>query len=325
MEFSFKELNGPQVWNSPLDPKQVLCSFSGAASKEIREYITSLPLLKNLQSIQAIESVKIEKDRIPLFVSELQTIKKEVDAGIRMQIIKAIPELGIVEGMIMSWIIANVLGELYKQNENGDLLYLVTDRGGRMEKGARYSQTRQGGSYHTDGVNQKIPYEYLVFYTVAAAEIGGESIMISGATIYNYLLKYSPRALEIISQDFEWEFKGLKANEFYKEPIIKLHNGEVQWRYLRNYIEEAALKRNIEFSKEIIWAMDVLDDAMDLSAHQFRYTLQPGETLLTRDTQIFHGRTCFSDDPNAIMIDDYLKDTTATAPIRRSHLRYWSH
>ena len=320
-----KSIQGPNVWNSSGDINKFFCSFSEAAAYEIERYISSMDFLKNIPSISEIEKISVERAKLPLFTKELQDFKKEVDFGVRLQIVRAISGLDIVGGMILSWLIANTLGELYKQNEKGDLLYLVTDRGGRMEKGARYSQTRQGGSYHTDGVNQKTPYEYLVFYTAASALIGGESIFISGATVYNYLLENAPKALEILSQDFQWEFKGLKTNEFYQEPIFKFSDEEVQWRYLRNYVEEAALKKGIEFGREVVWAMDALDSAMDSTEHQFRYNLKPGETLLAKDTQILHGRTCFVDAADSILIDDYLKDRNLTNPVRRSCLRYWSH
>jgi len=120
-----------------------------------------------------------------------------------------------------------------------------------------------------------------------------------------------------------WEYKGLRDNEFYEEPVVKLVNGEPMWRYLRPYMEEAAIKNNKEFSREIVWALDALDAALELSRLQFRYQLQPGETAVVNDRQIFHGRTSFADDLETISFDDYMKTNDESRPIKRSYLRTW--
>ena len=46
-----------------------------------------------------------------------------------------------------------------------------------MSDGARYHQTREGGSLHTDNVNAPAPWEFLVFGCVEPALIGGESVL----------------------------------------------------------------------------------------------------------------------------------------------------
>ena len=57
-----------------------------------------------------------------------------------------------------------ILGKIV-QNEKGDKLVYVFDRDRNLSinAGGRYHQTREGGSIHTDNVNLKIKWDYLIF------------------------------------------------------------------------------------------------------------------------------------------------------------------
>lgn len=312
-----------ELWDSSLNPKDVIYIFSKESQEELRSYIKSLPIYKgNFTDLKQIERGDINNERIPLAAEEIEKIREQVEEGIRFAVVKPVEKLSLEEQMMVPWIVSNLLGKTLEQNTNGDRLYMVTDRGGRMEEGARYSQTNQGGSFHTDGVNQKDPYEYFALSCVSPAKIGGESVVISGFSVYNFLKEKSPETLKILGRDFVWEYKGLKDNEFYEEPVVKFIDGEPIWRYLRNYMEEAVAKRGERLSAEKVWALNTLDAALELSRFHFRHSLQCGETAIFNDRQVFHGRTSFSDDPKAILLGDYLKGDKSK-PIKRTYLRIW--
>ena len=44
-----------------------------------------------------------------------------------------------------------------------------------------------------------------------------------------------------------------------------------------------------------LYALDVLDSLLENPLNQVRFKLIPGDILLTRDAQVLHGRTSFSD------------------------------
>ena len=315
-----REFSGSAVWDSTVGPAKAFFLFNDESQRELKSYIKSL---RRFKSLKDIERVPVTAEELPAVSGEIDRLKTEVEEGIRFVVTQPLEGLTQIEHLAVPWILACLLGRLYEQNTDGDLLYLVTDKGGRMEEGARYSQTRQGGSFHTDGVNQQKPYDYLVLYSVSSATIGGESILISGFSIYNHLKKHAPKALKLLEKDFIWTFKGLKDEEFYEEPVVKLVDGDPQWRYLRNYMEEAAYKKGTSFSSDTIWAMNTLDATLELSQFHFRYILRPGECIVAKDTQIFHGRTSFSDDPDSISFNTYLKHPNTGGAIKRSCLRLW--
>ena len=44
-----------------------------------------------------------------------------------------------------------------------------------------------------------------------------------------------------------------------------------------------------------LYALDVLDSLLESPSNQIRFNLVPGDVLLTKDSQVLHGRTSFSD------------------------------
>jgi alpha-ketoglutarate-dependent taurine dioxygenase len=196
-----------------------------------------------------------------------------------------------------AWLIGRLLGEPIEQSREGVKVVQVYDRDRalRMEDGARYHQTRQGGSIHTDNVNRPETWDYLVMACLFPAMIGGESIVVSGRTVYELLLERAPRALAILSEDFWWESRGF-SEDFFRAPVLFFNEeGEPQFRYLREYLESAHRRIGEPLRDDQLWALDTLDSAIELSALQFRHKLTPGEILVLDDLQVFHGRTSFSD------------------------------
>jgi hypothetical protein len=132
-------------------------TFSGEAQNEIYDYI------KSLHSYDRIQDAKlIEDDECTTFRKEVEEIRKEVEDGKKIVIVKPFVDLHnkytIQEQRTISWLIGGILGESLIQNEVGDRVVCVYDRDRKnsMSQGARYHQTREGGSIHTDNVN--VPY-----------------------------------------------------------------------------------------------------------------------------------------------------------------------
>ena len=156
--------------------------------------------------------------------------------------------MNIYEQATIPWILAQLMGETLGQNYNNDKIYLVNDIGGKMEDGYRYSRTNQGGSIHTDGINVKKPFDYFLLHIINQGFLGGESIIVNGLSVYNYFRDNHPEIINILSDDFLWEYKGIEENKYYYEPVLNVINEIPMWRYLRNYIEEASIKRGISLS-----------------------------------------------------------------------------
>jgi len=198
-------------------------------------------------------------------------------------------------------------GNLLVQNEKGDKVIMVYDRDrlGSMFQGARYHQTREGGSIHTDNVNIPEPWEYLFLSCIETAEVGGENILVDGVKVHSILKAKYPQALKVLQDNFYWEMRGV-SDALYQAPIITYDKkGEPLFRHLRPYMESAHQKANVPLTTDQLYALDVLDALTNSSEYQMRYRMRKGDILITRDAQVLHGRTCFSDALEAVTFDEY--------------------
>ena len=86
---------------------------------------------------------------------------------------------------------SNFVGEPLIQNSEKEKYIKVYDRSRKlsMHKGARYHQTREGGSIHTDNVNITEHWDYLMFSCLSKAEVGGETILVNSNEVYDLLNK----------------------------------------------------------------------------------------------------------------------------------------
>lgn len=219
--------------------------------------------------------------------------------------------------------LGQLFGELLVQNEAGDTVISVYDRDryGSMFQGARYHQTREGGSIHTDNVNIPTPWDYLILTCLAAAQVGGENILVSGLAIHDELKKYYPDVLKTLTQNFYWEMRGV-ADSLYQAPIITYNEqGAPLFRHLRPYMESAHRKAQVELTDRQLYALDVLDALTNSTRFQQHYRMKKGDLLFTIDAQVLHGRTCFSDAFETINYPEFAAGKTGL--LKRTMERLW--
>jgi len=311
-----------QQWDSTLDSASVLRDFSPQAAGEVCAMLEAHPVFKTMNDPQAIEAITLEPKVMPSFIEDISALRDEVQHGRHFVVTRPIEGLSLERQMAVPWLMGQALGRILAQNELGHRYYIVADRGGRMEEGARYSQTSQGGSFHTDGVNLKEGYEYFLLHCAAPAAEGGESVLLDGRTVFHDLRENAPQELEILQMDFAWEYKGIRPGEFYREPILRLVGGKPQWRYLRDYIEEAACLRGEPLDEVFSGALDRLDESLANPSFQFHCKLQAGQTAIINDRAIFHGRRPFRDGPGTVSIEERLSSSRC-ASLKRTYCRLW--
>lgn len=217
---------------------------------------------------------------------------------------------------------SKVLGNLVVQNMTGDKLVLVYDRSRNfsINNRARYHQTREGGSIHTDNVNVSLKWNYMILSCLSSAMIGGETILLSAKNIYKELSKKFKLAKKILQQNFYWEKRGI-SNTFYKAPILKINNrGEPEFRYLRPYLVSAYFKKGKSLSDKQLYALDVLDALLESPENQYRFYMKPGDLILSLDSEVLHGRTSFSDYYESKTIHTKNK---SNLPLKRTMVRTW--
>jgi hypothetical protein len=259
------------------------------------------------------------------YTIELAAALHEVDLGERYAVLDLgqplVQRLSVSELKTAMRLIASSLGELLDQDSDGTQQISVYDRNpaGSIAGGARYHQTHEGGSIHTDNVNQPDHWDYLVLGCVASGASGGESIIVNGLELHRVLELQYPEDLRVLQHEFLWDNRGFD-NGVYSAPIITYtESGEPLFRYLRPYMEAAHRKANQPLTKEQIHAIDTLDTLLASSELQRRFTLQSGMMLITNDSQILHGRTLFADFPDAVIACDENQGQV----FKRTMERFW--
>ena len=224
--------------------------------------------------------------------------------------------------ILISEAIIELLGQDVVQDNKGNKMVFVYDRDRKLSinSGGRYHQTREGGSIHTDNVNLKDKWDFLLLSCVSLGEVGGDSILVSGKKIFNILKNKHKLALKILKKNFLWERRGIEES-FYKSPIIKINKKkQPEFRYLRPYMISAHQKMKKPLSANQLYALDVLDSLLENPENQIRLKLIPGDILLTRDAEVLHGRTSFSDH---IKSRDIFSKKNKGLPFKRTMIRAW--
>jgi alpha-ketoglutarate-dependent taurine dioxygenase len=297
-------------------------TFSIDAQNEIYDYIKSLHVYTKLEDVK-----NLDIEDCTTFRKEVEEVRTELENGKRIVIVKPFIDIQnkytILEQRTIFWLMGNVLGETLVQNEAGEKAILVYDRDrtNSMTKGARYHQTREGGTIHTDNVNVPYKWHYLLLACIAPAMAGGENILLNAINVHKILKEKHSDVLAILEKNFLWEQRGV-ADATYEAPIITYNaKGEPEFRHLRPYMESAHKKLDCPLTDEQMYALDTLDAILEHSDNQYRHSFKGGEILLTYDAQVLHGRTCFSDDFNAVTVLEWRKDHMK--PLKRTMDRLW--
>jgi len=214
-------------------------------------------------------------------------------------------------------LIAKILGELIIQNIKQDKIVEIKDVGKSMKTGGRYHETKEGGSHHTDSPQWKDVPDYLGLFCVHNAKNGGTNLFLSAYTIHNKIFKDQKKFLNIFYEKFHFDKRGeFKEGESPTvfEPIFKLKDGRLYFRYLRDYIDGGHNIQNQPLSESQKEALTYLDNFMLEEDMMMHYNLKPDDMVFSDNHWVVHGRTTFEDydepDLKRLMLRTWIKDET---------------
>ncbi len=270
----------------------------------------------NLSS-KRIREIKYRNREIKKWVNKIKNQLKSNNPAILIDLNKSLQsdDDKISNFRLFNIFLTIFFGEVLVQDEKKNKVITVYDRDKRktMKRGARYHQTHEGGSIHTDNVNIPEYWDFLIFSCVSQSPIGGNSLIVDGKIIYNVLKKKFPNILKTLMKNFWFEKRGL-GNSCFKSPIISIRNKNVRYRYLRNYLESAHKKKKDFLSSNQIKALDRLDSLLENRTYQKKFKMKKYQILITQDSRILHGRTSFVDHKNAVPLDKY-------NPLKKQHIK----
>ena len=195
-------------------------------------------------------------------------------------------------------IISKIIGKLLEQNKDHEKVVVIKDLGKTMKTGGRYHQTKEGGSYHTDGSHIfKNPPDYVGLLCINPAKSGGVSKFMSAYTIHNKLLK-KQKLQKILYEKFHHDKKNENMGEENAtrfEPIFQFVNNELKFKYQRELIFTGHEKAKQPLTQIQIQAIEFLEEILSNSDQVVTYTLKSGDMMFSNNRWLIHDRTLFED------------------------------
>ena len=185
-------------------------------------------------------------------------------------------------------------------------LYDVRDYGGSYKtERIPVSQTRAATGFHTDSSARNVMPDIVALLCVQPARTGGESLVVSGATVHEKLRETNMEALTILYREFIRDIvtpgagKTLDALINNRFPVFShgLYSPELSFRYMRFWIEKGHQEANIDLEQTDLSVLDTLDGLLESPQLAGRFKLNAGDQLWANNHIVAHNRTEYDEDP----------------------------
>lgn len=216
-----------------------------------------------------------------------------------LSIVRGLPreDLNHEEFRLLSWAIGLKAGVARPQGLASQYISAVQDAGTdyRAANGRGYSSNAEL-DFHVDVADLTI----LTCYNKAKS--GGQSMISSGVTAHNYLIKERPDLAEIAYQHFYFSRQEEQAPDekpFYSLPLFEEEKGNLFCNWNRNRVQSAQNIEGIpELSKLQKETMDFLDEILTRPELMYTIYLEPGDMQIINNYRMFHSRTGYLDYEN---------------------------
>ena len=185
-------------------------------------------------------------------------------------------------------------------------LYDVRDYGGSYKtERIPVSQTRAATGFHTDSSARNIMPDIVALLCVQPARTGGESLVVSGATVHEELRKTNLEALTILYREFIRDIvtpgagKTLDALINNRFPVFShgLYSPGLSFRYMRFWIEKGHREAKADLAQTDLDALDTLDGLLESPQLAGRFKLNAGDQLWANNHIVAHNRTEYEETP----------------------------
>lgn len=289
--------SGPHVWtSSDFDDASWMWKLSNQHIDEV--VAASAPYVNHTEN--ELASLTAGAFPLPTLSSRLVELRARLTAGRGFELIRGFPAHELPErqsAAAFAGVGAHV-GSLRSQNAQGDLLGHVRNVGlDAQDPNVRIYQTNERQTFHTDSA------DVVGLLCLETAADGGESLLVSVATIYNEMLDRAPELaallFELIATDRRGEVPA-GAAPFFGIPVLNWYAGELTVVYQRQYIDSAQRFEDApRVTDEVEAALDLFDDLSNQPEFQVRMKLEVGDMQFVHNHSLLHDRTGFVDKPGS--------------------------
>jgi alpha-ketoglutarate-dependent taurine dioxygenase len=200
------------------------------------------------------------------------------------------------------------LGDLLPHDFDGEVVREVRYRGVRLEDGVtpRYSDTKQGGNPHTDGMHRPGPVPTMfALYCVRQSSVGGAMILSHADDVVRALrdeLGGDEEVLHVLREPFHFDTRDDTPGRpmTVPRPILEFDGDRPLLCYLRGYLDSGHRRSGVDpLTPAQVRALDMLDAVLDRADLQTRVRLAPGQLVVVNNRTVVHARTPFEDEPGS--------------------------
>lgn len=184
-------------------------------------------------------------------------------------------------------------GSITVQSRAGEYVVDVSDKGRPIGPEARGHYGRDGLPFHADGGNA------VSLLCLQTAPEGGRSLLVSGAKIYNEVVRQHPEYLPILECGFhhhrrEERDPGDAPVTPWRTPVFAFYDRHFHIAYVRPSIDFCAAE-GVLISAEEVAAMDFIDAVIARPETQVSMALRPGDLQIVNNFLVLHSRTAYQD------------------------------
>ena len=292
------EIDIPSAWRGEemaANPDRWLVHLTAAEIAELEQAAQSF-----LDSTDEIGEITRDKFPLPRLGAHLAKLGEKLTNGIGFEVIRGLPVENYnqkVAATIFCGIGAH-LGSARSQNAAGHILGHVRDIGAdAANPNTRIYQTAERQTFHTDSS------DVVGLLCIREAMTGGESLLVSTATIYNEMLRRRPDLAALMFDPIATDRRGEvpEGEKPYLEiPVLNWYAGFLTGFYQRQYIDSAQRFPDApRLTPDRVEALDLFDTLANDPLLHFGMKLEPGDMQFVYNHALLHDRTAFYDPPDA--------------------------
>ena len=187
-------------------------------------------------------------------------------------------------------------GTITLQNREGEFLLEVTDKGLAYDEQMRGYHSSAYLNFHNDGTNT------VTLLCQETAVEGGLSMLLSGPTAYNEIVRNHPEYLDILHRGFHHHLRNQREPDDpvvtpYRTPVISFYNDLFHMAYARPSINFCEAE-GIVITPQEKAALDYFDSVITRPELALPMELRKGDLQFVNNFLVLHSRTAYKDGPN---------------------------
>jgi len=290
-------LVGPEAWKrADLRGQDWHVALDPAAQAEILSVAETLR-----QQPVPLLALRPDSFDMPACRSAMARVSHILRRGVRFALVERLPieALSEEEAKSIYWMLSSMVARPVAQKLDGTMIYDVVDTGKKPLPGSglRPDKSNVDLQFHNDNAYNFLMPEIVGLLCIRKAPSGGQSRVMSFATVHNVLKERFPEALPRLYRPFWFDRQrehGPNEEPLFSAPIFINDGGKLRARLGQHQVRNGyAMKGAMDQETEAaIKAIDAVFTDRDL---QYEFDMQPGDMQFAMNCEVGHSRTEFKD------------------------------